>query len=1180
MLYCPQYQIRWSITLETAQDFLNLFVNETGELLYFISIFVIYQAAFLMAFDQSRRSATEPAASRYAFALGLVGLAWLALMGGALYSVVSEDTSNLLPPLERAVNAIVLVFLGWGILNAEYNGGIRISAIFALILASVLAGGFVYTFQNWDPNLDFNVQDFSVSWTFIPLLIAFSGILLSFFVYNHVADIPLKLLFFALIFAGHFYTMIQLVDESLEGDAAGAIRWGYMTSSALIVVLVYRMVIDRMTDAIDEVATYAETVSRPQKAITTEPSVSSSNAPSAVPDIKRVTSEMQRLSRNVTGATAGTSSFGGRNEAMELIKALGIMLDKEETQSLPQQIVIAVADTLKADVVAIVSHDDANWADVIAAYDTAKKSTIPGMSINLGEQPTLVSAIQNKRQHKLELQQNGDELTDLYTRLDIPQPGPTYVQPLTRNAVVVGLLIIGLPYTRRDLRSEELQLLGSIAPIAARLLVISRTALINRIQAEEKAILDIVEGNESDYIIQDESTMTVRKEMQQSLDIAQSQINELERHIQSLENELHEERFRVRELLDDGDDTMGITERIEAISYEREQLQFERRELAKALKEAQTTLVGVTAEGNTDLYASMIESMKQELRDLQSQKERLEQQLSEIRSPDKSAAPITNQADELIKTISDEKSQIAHDRDNIAQELQKTTDELKALGIEGGVQDLAKQLAQLTEERAHYKAQAEQTALDRDMLIKERQRLSEAIAQEAAREAKIKALEEELSRMMQDREALSKNRDGLKAERSIFANERDKWFTERVRMLAHNDSLKIELDETFDLLNHANQERQELASERNQLTAERDILRAELARSQHERDSLMARAEGDRDRLQAIGDEGVGTMTKMIDELTQERTELENKLLETQQNFETLQRELNRLSTQKEAASNGDSPSVLSIDMDVIVSLAQELRTPLSVIMGYTETVLSESVGILGALQRKLLTRVKANIDRLGYLVEELIQIVALDSGDLRLQPQKVNLVDVVDDAITASRYKFSEKGIVLDLDIEEETLFAQADPEALQQIIEHLMQNAYLVSPTDGTVQVIARNEPQYELPPQALHRRNSEIPIEPKNVVFLSIKDQGGGINPDDEKRVFSRLYRADSPLIAGLGDTGVGMSITKALIEAHGGHIWLESEQGVGNTFKFVLPVDHPFKALPQSEDLVETVVDDGE
>lgn len=1165
--------------METAQDFLNLFVNETGELLYFISIFVIYQAAFLMAFDQSRRSATEPAASRYALALGLVAVAWLALMGGALYSVVSDDSANLLPPLERAINAIVLVFLGWGILNAEYHGGVRISAVFAFILALLLVGGFVYTFQNWNADLDFNVQNFSASWTFIPMLLAGGGILLSLTIYNRVADIPLKLLFFALIFAGHLYTMFQLIDETLVGDAVGAIRWGYMTSSALIVVLTYRMVIDRMTDAIDEVATYAETVSRPQKAITTEPSVTSST-PTPTNDIKRITSEMQRLSRNVTGATAGTSGFGGRNEAMELIKALGIMLDKEETQSLPQQIVIAVADTLKADVVAIVSHDDANWADIIAAYDSSKKTTIPGMSINLSEQPTLVNAIQSKRQHKLELQQNADELSDLYTRLDIPQPGPTYVQPLTRNAIVVGLLIIGLPYTRRDLRSEELQLLGSIAPIAARLLVISRTALINRIQAEEKAILDIVEGNESDYIVHDDATVTIRKEMQQGLEIAQSQINELERHIQTLEKELNQERKRVSDLLYDGDDTMGITERIEAISYEREQLQYERRELAKALKEAQTTLVGVTAEGNTDLYNSMIESMKQEIRDMQSQKERLEQQLSEIRSQSQSAAPLTNQANELIKTISDDKSQIAYERDNIAQQLQETTDELKALGIEGGIQDLAKQLAQLTEERAYFKAQAEQTALDRDMLIKERQRLSEAIAQEAAREAKIKALEEELSHMMQDREALSKNRDGLKAERSVFSAERDKWFTERVRMLAHNDSLKIELDETMDLLNQASQERQELASERNQFAAERDILRAELARSQHERDSLMARAEGDRDRLQEIGDEGVGTMTQMIDELTQERTELENKLLETQQRFETLQRDLTRLNAQKEASSNGDSHSVLSIDMDVIVSLAQELRTPLSVIMGYTETVLSESVGILGALQRKLLTRVKANIDRLGYLVEELIQVVALDSGDLRLQPQKVNLVDVIDDAITASRYKFSEKGIVLDLDIEEETLYAQADPEALQQIIEHLMQNAYLVSPTDGTVQVIARNEPQYELPPQARHSHEDERTLEPKDVIFLSIIDQGGGVNPDDEKRVFSRLYRADSPLIAGLGDTGVGMSITKALIEAHGGHIWIESEQGVGNTFKFVLPVDHPFKALPQSEELVETVIDEGE
>jgi signal transduction histidine kinase len=70
--------------------------------------------------------------------------------------------------------------------------------------------------------------------------------------------------------------------------------------------------------------------------------------------------------------------------------------------------------------------------------------------------------------------------------------------------------------------------------------------------------------------------------------------------------------------------------------------------------------------------------------------------------------------------------------------------------------------------------------------------------------------------------------------------------------------------------------------------------------------------------------------------------------------------------------------------------------------------------------------------------------------------------------------------------------------------------------------------------------------------------VTDTGGGIAPEDQRRVFQRLYRADNPLIAGLGETGVGMSIAKALVEAHGGRIWVESEMGVGSTISFLLPV----------------------
>lgn len=1145
--------------LQTTQDFVNLFVDSTGELLYFISIFVIYQAALLMALDQRRRSDKEMAAGRYVVSLAMAELAWLALMGGALYEVVVDDAANIMPPLEYAVNAIVLMSLSWGLLTAEYQRKPYFLSIFSVVAGVALVAGFVYTLQQWTPADDFNVQDYSAFWTLVTAALAGISCVLLLTHSRHVADIPLKLVFFGLIIAGNVYTLIRVLADDLTGDASGAVRWGIMTSSALVVVLVYRMVIDRMTSVVDEVASYAETISRPQRAVTTQNEttpIADLNATFVTPNLPN---EMVEISQKVTNVTSGTSALGGRNEALELIKALGTMLDREEADALPKQTVAAVAEMLKADIVAVVSYNDAQWSDIIAAYDYANKQPITGMSINLTEQPTLLSAIQSKRQHQLTLEQNAGELQDLYTRLDINVTGPTYFQPLNRHGKVTGLLIVGCPFTRRELRIEELRLLESIGPIAARLLVISRTALINRVQAEENAVLQIVEASRESAPSGDEATAVLHEQLQDHLELAQQEINELSQYIHELQAELDRERNRVSSLLGGDEQAMSITQRIEAISSERETLQHERQQLARALKEAQATLAGATAGDSTDFYSSLIDGMKNEINDLRNQKEQLEQQLNEMRRQPGDAAAAEHVRD-LLRTVHEDKAKAAQERDQIADQLKEAQRQLETLGMTGGVQGIAKQMAKLTEERNHFKTQAERAAIDREFLLKERMALERAIAQENERESKLMALEDEVARLVNDREALAKSRDGIKAERDAMAQEREAWRTDRARMLAHNDSLKFELEETLVALNKATEERQDLAAERNQFAAERDTLRAEATRIQNERDTLMARIDGDRQRVQTLGEEGVGAIKAMVDELTKERAMLEEKLLTAEQKAETLQRKLSRQTAELEAAVSQAKPP---IEMDVIISLAQELRTPLSVIIGYTDTVLNESVGILGALQRKLLTRVKANVDRLSYLVEELVQVISLDRGDLKLQAQKVNLVDVIDDAITASRYKFSEKGIVLELDLSDDIIDAQADVEAMRQVVNHLIQNAYLVSPTDGTVLVTARREPTFKIPIEGGELRVLH------DVVYVAIADQGGGISPEDQRRVFSRLYRADNPLIAGLGDTGVGMSITKALIEAHGGYIWLETKPDIGNTFKFVMPIDQPLPVQVDSQ-----------
>ncbi len=239
-------------------------------------------------------------------------------------------------------------------------------------------------------------------------------------------------------------------------------------------------------------------------------------------------------------------------------------------------------------------------------------------------------------------------------------------------------------------------------------------------------------------------------------------------------------------------------------------------------------------------------------------------------------------------------------------------------------------------------------------------------------------------------------------------------------------------------------------------------------------------------------------------------------------------------------------PFLPEASMEVIASLSQELRQPMAAIVGYSDLLLGESVGILGALQRKFLERVKASCERMEGLLNDLIRVTDIDAGTLQLVPESLDVLYIVEDAILSCSAQFREKGINLRLDIADELPTVSADRDALRQIISHLLSNAGNASGADGEVTLKVRSE------------------TDPANVdlashaLVIAVRDSGGGIAPEDQPRVFQRFYRADAPLITGLGETGVGLSVAKALVEAHGGRIWLNSEPGQGSLFTVLLPI----------------------
>ena len=245
---------------------------------------------------------------------------------------------------------------------------------------------------------------------------------------------------------------------------------------------------------------------------------------------------------------------------------------------------------------------------------------------------------------------------------------------------------------------------------------------------------------------------------------------------------------------------------------------------------------------------------------------------------------------------------------------------------------------------------------------------------------------------------------------------------------------------------------------------------------------------------------------------------------------------------------------------EFIASLSQELRTPMTSITGYTDLLVGESVGTLGEMQRKFLQRIKANIERMNVMLNDLIGVTAIDAGQLELRPSPVDMAEVIEDTIIGARAQLEENEIAVDMDIPEGLPPVEADPDSVRQIMNNLLGNAIKSTPAGGSIGIST-----------TVYEENGSSPSAAETTPYLmiAVKDSGGGIADKDIDRVFERFYRAERPLIEGLGETGVGLSIVKSLVEAHGGRVWVESEIGDGSTFRFLLPISEQYDDNPWLE-----------
>jgi signal transduction histidine kinase len=239
-----------------------------------------------------------------------------------------------------------------------------------------------------------------------------------------------------------------------------------------------------------------------------------------------------------------------------------------------------------------------------------------------------------------------------------------------------------------------------------------------------------------------------------------------------------------------------------------------------------------------------------------------------------------------------------------------------------------------------------------------------------------------------------------------------------------------------------------------------------------------------------------------------------------------------------------------------LASAAHELKTPLAVIKGYYDLLLTGSLGRLSEKQRDILEESKESCERLVRLVSMFLNYSALESGKLVLQLRENDLRDCLDEVSKRWHEAFQRKGVRLDAVFDPSIPNFRFDYQKVQQAAANLLDNALKHTPPGGSVSLRAAPhfwERRVSEAVPAQERRRFRLPRP--NSVEVSVKDSGPGISPEHHQEIFEDFVRVDRNTTG----MGLGLAIAKRLVQAHRGKIWVESETADGSKFTFLLPMD---------------------